>query len=92
VRAEGRWANGREKWMLDLVALGTVADMMPLTDENRTMVKYGLLVMAQTKRVGLRELFKVSRVLPRLDREKMRKAFQMMLKRFLNLPDQEFDF
>lgn len=70
-RAEGIWNKDREKWLLDLVALGTVADMVPLVDENRTMVKYGLLVLAQTKRVGFKELFKVARIVPKFDRERM---------------------
>jgi single-stranded-DNA-specific exonuclease len=41
---------------LDLVALGTVADMMPLLDENRYLVKAGLEQMRDCTRLGLREL------------------------------------
>ncbi len=41
---------------LDLVALGLVADMMPLFDENRIMVRHGLKVLENTPRKGLREL------------------------------------
>lgn len=50
---------GWEKWLLDLVAISTVADMMPLRGENRTLVRYGLLVLRKTKRPGLRALFAV---------------------------------
>lgn len=57
-------SEGWEKWLLDLVALATVADCMPLVGENRTLVKYGLIVLAQTKRVGLQELMKVARLNP----------------------------
>ena len=45
-----------EKWLLDLVAISTVADMMPLLGENRTLVKYGLLVLNKAKRLGIRHL------------------------------------
>ncbi|MBI2706817.1 MAG: DHH family phosphoesterase [Proteobacteria bacterium] len=43
--------------LLDLVALGTVCDVMPLTGLNRTFVAQGLKVMVQRKNVGLRVLF-----------------------------------
>lgn len=48
--------------MLDLVAIGTIADMVSLTDENRIMVKVGLEILKQTERIGLIELIKVSDV------------------------------
>ncbi|OHD73077.1 MAG: single-stranded-DNA-specific exonuclease RecJ, partial [Spirochaetes bacterium RBG_16_67_19] len=42
--------------VLDLAALGTIADLMPLTDENRLLVRRGLEVMNRLGRAGLREL------------------------------------
>ncbi len=51
--------NQQLKWFLDLVAIGTIADCVPLGGENRTLTKYGLMVLAKTKRVGLRQLFQV---------------------------------
>ncbi len=56
--------EGQEKWLLDLVALGTVCDIVSLVDENRTNVYWGLRVMAKTRRPGLRALMAVSRVQP----------------------------
>ena len=56
--------DGQEKWLLDLVALGTVCDVVTLIDENRTNVYWGLKVLARTRRPGLRALMAVSRVEP----------------------------
>ena len=50
------------KWLLDLVAIATVADCMPLTGENRTLVTYGLIVLGKTRRTGLQEMFAVGRI------------------------------
>lgn len=55
---------GQEKWLLDLVALGTVCDVVTLVDENRTNVFWGLKVLAQTRRPGLKALMAVSGVRP----------------------------
>lgn len=53
---------GQEKWLLDLVALGTVCDIVTLRDENRTNVFWGLKVLAKTRRLGLKALMVVSGV------------------------------
>lgn len=55
---------GQEKWLLDLVALGTVCDVVTLVDENRANVFWGLKVLAQTRRPGLKALMAVSGVRP----------------------------
>jgi single-stranded-DNA-specific exonuclease len=52
--------DGFEKWLLDYVAIGTVADIHSLVGENRILVKYGLQVLAKTKWIGLRELIKLA--------------------------------
>lgn len=59
--------EGFEKWFLDLVAIATVADRMPLLGENRMLVKYGLIVMAQTKKRGLRMLLGKTGITPMFD-------------------------
>ncbi len=48
--------------MLDLVALGTVADVAPLTGVNRALVRQGLKIMAQRQRIGLVALGDVARM------------------------------
>jgi single-stranded-DNA-specific exonuclease len=48
--------NGQLTDMLDLVTLGTVADMVPLVGENRYLVKKGLETLGQTSRIGLIEM------------------------------------
>ncbi len=45
---------------LDLVALGTIADMGALLGENRILVRYGLKTLKKTKRIGLIQLFQIS--------------------------------
>lgn len=45
-----------EKWLLDLVAISTVGDMVPLIGESRTLVRYGLTVLSKTRNLGLRQL------------------------------------
>lgn len=54
--------GGNMETFLDLVALGTVADMEPLLGENRYLVKCGLEVLQNTKRLGLREMAKCAGV------------------------------
>ena len=49
---------------LDLVALGTVADLVPLTGENRILARHGLRIMQETHRPGLRALMDVAGVKP----------------------------
>lgn len=50
------------KWLLDVAAIGTVADVMPLIGENRVIVKYGLIVLQKTRRPGLLEMYAVGRI------------------------------
>ncbi len=61
--ASGRDPAGADAG-LDLVALATIADCVPLRGENRRLVRAGLRALAATKRPGLRALMKVGRVDP----------------------------
>jgi single-stranded-DNA-specific exonuclease len=49
---------------LDLVALGTVADLVPLIGENRILARHGLRILQETHRPGLRSLMEVAGVKP----------------------------
>ncbi|MCK9229198.1 MAG: single-stranded-DNA-specific exonuclease RecJ [Syntrophales bacterium] len=63
MRTRGFWKNRSYpnlKNYLDLVALGTIGDLVPLTDENRVLAKIGLAVMEEGKRPGIRALKAVS--------------------------------
>jgi single-stranded-DNA-specific exonuclease len=58
-----------DRW-LDLVALGTVADVAPLRDENRSLLKRGLACLGRTERPGLRALIEAAGIeAARLDAE-----------------------
>ncbi|MCR4325682.1 MAG: single-stranded-DNA-specific exonuclease RecJ [Patescibacteria group bacterium] len=48
--------EGWEKWLLDMVAIATVADMVPLTGENRALTHYGLKVLRKSPRPGINAL------------------------------------
>jgi single-stranded-DNA-specific exonuclease len=61
--AAGRDARELEQ-DLDLVALATIADVVPLIGENRTLVRRGLRALASTGKPGLRALMAVARVDP----------------------------
>ena len=55
---------GWEKWLLDVVAIATVADMVPLLGENRTLVYYGLKVLKKTQRPGLLSFYRQLKLSP----------------------------
>lgn len=50
--------EGQEKWLLDMVLIGTVCDSMLMTGANRILCYYGAKVVAKTRRVGLVELMR----------------------------------
>lgn len=51
-----------DKWLLDLVAIGTVADCHSLLGENRIFVRFGLKVLAKSKWFGLRSMMQLSKI------------------------------
>jgi len=50
--------TGWEKWLLDMAGVATLADQVPLLDENRVLAFYGLKVLQKGRRPGLVEIFK----------------------------------
>jgi single-stranded-DNA-specific exonuclease len=64
-RQEGLFGEGQEpnlRQYLDLVALGTIADVVPLVEENRIFVRHGLLELTAARRVGVAALKEVAAV------------------------------
>lgn len=65
VKANGKkWGiqEGWEKWLLDMAGLSTIADMVPLRGENRTIAHYGLKVLRKSPRPGLRKLLRKMKI------------------------------
>ena len=63
LREKGFWENSSEPNLrnyLDLVALGTIADMVPLREENRILVAFGLQELARSERLGIQALREVA--------------------------------
>lgn len=58
--ARGRIAAGQEKWLMDLVVIGTVADRMKMRGENWKLGYFGLKVLQRTRRKGLVKLMKIA--------------------------------
>lgn len=64
LRSRRGFTSGAQSPESDLVALATVADMVPLTGENRRLVREGLVALRRTERPGLRALMAVSKTDP----------------------------
>lgn len=52
--------QGQEKWLMDLVILGMVADSVKMTGENWKIGYFGMIVLKKTRRLGLKNLFRVA--------------------------------
>lgn len=60
-KGDFNFITGKEKWWLDMVALATVSDMVPLLGENRVLAHYGLRVLRKSRRPGLQHLLRKTR-------------------------------
>lgn len=54
--------EGQEKWLLDLVVIGTLCDSMEINEINRMLCYFGMKVLKKTRRRGLIELLKIAKV------------------------------
>jgi single-stranded-DNA-specific exonuclease len=64
LRREAGWASRLPNLRrhLDLVALGTLADIAPLMDENRVLVRYGLQELTRSEKIGVQALKQVAKI------------------------------
>ncbi|MDE1925264.1 MAG: DHH family phosphoesterase [Patescibacteria group bacterium] len=60
------YAQGKEKWFLDLVGIATLSDMVPLVGENRMLARFGLRVVGKARRPGLAALLRLLRIKPHM--------------------------
>ncbi len=58
--SRGEIAEGQEKWLLDLVTIGTICDSMNLSLPNRIICKFGMVVIPKTRNIGLLELMRAA--------------------------------
>lgn len=56
----GLYTEVEIKWILDLAAISTISDMVPMTGENWLISKFGLIVLSKTKNIGLKQLIETS--------------------------------
>lgn len=63
VLLDGQSHESFEKWLLDLVAIASIGDMVPLIGESRTLTRYGLTVLNKTRNIGLKKLMFVAGIL-----------------------------
>ncbi|MBI4032603.1 single-stranded-DNA-specific exonuclease RecJ [Candidatus Berkelbacteria bacterium] len=63
-QATGNPDVGQLKWWFELPAISTVCDIVPMSDENRMIVHYGLKVLMQTRNPGLKALYKAAGITP----------------------------
>ena len=67
----------------DLVAIGTIADVMPIKDENRLIVSYGLKMLEETERPGIIALIRASLTKPDHPRQEKRKKHTKITSSFI---------
>ncbi len=67
---DGQSHEAFEKWLLDLAAIASIGDMVPLIGESRTLTRYGLTVLNKTHNLGLKKLMFVAGILDENDQPK----------------------